>query len=196
MAITEITAAKLGKKKSGWRWDKKRELFVSFVVDTTFDGERHVRRGFLTEKIAREYLDQLKIQERLKQIGVVSLIKYPTVKKLFNIHYSKLEWNKARSSARRVFDKFLDLLPKNVMLDELKRKHFKEYVEIRLDDGIKTESANREMTMISAAIHKAGDYFAELESWQMPKFYRPRFPIQGAAESSPEMSAGNCLNFF
>lgn len=175
MAITEITAKTLGKKKSGWRFDKKRELFVTFAVDTTFDGTRHVKRGFLTERAAQDYIDQLKVQERLKRIGVVSLVKYPTVKKLFDTHYSKLEAKKARTTAHRVFDKFCATLPSKTKtkLDELKRKHFKDYIETRIGEGIKAESANREMTIISAAIHKAGDYFAELENWRVPKIYRP-----------------------
>lgn len=195
MAIKEITAKTVGKKKSGWRFDKKRELFVTWMVDTTFDGSRHVRRGFLTERAASDYLDQLKVQDRLKQIGVVELIKYPTVKKLFDIHRSKLESGKARSSARRVFDKFITLLPKNTTLDELKRKHFKDFIEQRIGDGIKPESANREMTMISAAIHKAGDYFAELENWQMPKIYRPPISDAGRSRVITKDERGKLLEF-
>ena len=179
MAITEITAEKLGKKKSGWRWDKKRELFVSFVVDTTFAGARHVRRGFLTEKAAGEYFDQLKVQERLKEIGVVSLVKYPTVKKLFDIHLSKFPPEKSKAIPLRVFKTFTSLLPSNAKTDELKRKHFKDYAELRLSQGVVAETVNREITEISAAIHKAGDYFAELENWQIPKIYRPTVSDEG-----------------
>lgn len=179
--ISEITAKKLGKKKAGWRWDKKRELFVTFQVDTTFAGTRHVRRGFLTERKAQDYIDQLKIQQRLKEIGVVELIKYPTVKKLFDVHCPKIESEKARVTARRVFDKFLTLVPKNIRLDELKRKHFKDYVDVRLSEGVKAETAHREITDVSSALHKAGDYFENLENWNVPGklIYRPSVSDEG-----------------
>ena len=175
MAITELTQKSLGKKKSGWRWDKKRELWVTWILDTTFDGARHVKRGFLTERAADDYLKQLKIQERLKQIGVVSLIKYPTVKKLFDVHCPKIEVSRARVTARRVFDKFLTVIPKNIRLDELRRKHFKDYVDARLASGVTAQTAHREVTEISSALHKAGDYFETLENWNVPEklIYRP-----------------------
>ena len=44
MAIKEITSKALGKAKSGWRWDKKRELFVTFQVDTQFNGNKFLKR--------------------------------------------------------------------------------------------------------------------------------------------------------
>lgn len=179
MAIQELTTKTLGKKKSGWRWDKKREIWITWMVDTTFDGARHVKRGFLTEKAAGTYLDQLKIQERLKQIGVVSLVKYPTVKKLFVIHLDKIKSKKSSVAANRAYTKFLALLPSNFKIDELKRKHFKDYVDLRLADGVKPETANREITDISAALHKAGEYFAELENWTLPKIYRPTINDSG-----------------
>jgi len=173
MAIKEITALAVGKKKSGWRYDKRRELFVTWMVDTSFDGARHVKRGFLTERKAEDYLEQLKVQERLKQIGVINLVKYPTARKLFDIHLAKIESDRARTTARRVFRSFLSLLPNNIRLDELKRKHFKDYADTRLAERVKPETAHREITEISSALHKAGDYFAELESWTAPKIYRP-----------------------
>lgn len=197
MAISEITATELGKKKSGWRWDKKREVYVTFQVDTTFDGTRHVRRGFLTEKKAGEYLDQLKIQERLKQIGVVSLVKYPTVKKLFDVHCSKIKLPRAKTTARRVFDRFLSLMPKNIRLDELKRKHFKDYVDLRLGENVKAETAHREITDVSSALHKAGDYFENLENWTVPEklIYRPGISDEGRDRIISRDERSSLLNY-
>lgn len=194
MAISEISTKILGKKKSGWRFDKKRELFVTWSVDTTFDGARHVRRGFLTKSDAEDYLDQLKVQERLKQIGVVNLIKFPTVKKLLDVHLSKLS-GKAETSARRVFKKFLGSLPKGIKLDELKRKHFKDFVELRISEGLKAESANREITDLSSALHKAGEYFAELENWQVPKIYRPPINDEGRERVITRDEQSSLLNY-
>lgn len=72
--IKEITCKTLGKTKTGWRFDRKRRLFITFQVDTTFDGERHVRRGFTTRAAAKDYLDKLKTQDRLIKIGYVKTV--------------------------------------------------------------------------------------------------------------------------
>lgn len=174
MGIKELTAETLGKKKTTeWRFDKKRELWVTYQARGEFDGAPHVRRGFKTAKAAADYLASLKVQSRLKQIGVVDLIKFPTVKKLFAVHLSKHDSKKSRTAANRAFTKFLSLLPANFKINELKRKHFKDFVDLRFKEGVKPETADREITDISAALHKAGEYFAELENWTVPKIYRP-----------------------
>lgn len=72
--IKEITTKTLGKTKTGWRFDRKRQLWVTFVIDTTFNGVRHVRRGFLTRRAAKDYLEQLKTQDRLIKIGYVQTV--------------------------------------------------------------------------------------------------------------------------
>lgn len=177
MAIRELTQKTLGKKKSGWHFDKRRQIWVTWQVDTFFNGTRLVRRGFRSESEARDYLAQLKTQERLKELGVVRFIKYPTVRELLDAHFATIENSKGKITARRVFAKFLSVLPKNIALDELRRKHFKDYCDARIAEGVKAESANREITDISAAIHKAGDYFENLENWSVPDnlIYRPVF---------------------
>lgn len=183
MGIKELTAVKLGKKKkSDWRFDKKRELWVTWQVRAEFDGVPHVRRGFLTEADAKDYLKQLGTQERLKKIGVVDLIKFPTVKKLFDRHLDTFASKRAKTQANRVYKKFLSLLkPKNLKINELKRKHFKDYADARLAEGVKPETVDREITDISAAIHKAGDYFENLENWSVPDklIYRPAVADEG-----------------
>ncbi len=72
--IKEITCKTLGKTKTGWRFDRTRRLWITFVVDTTFNGKRHVRRGFLTKGAARDYMEKLKTQDRLIKIGYVKTV--------------------------------------------------------------------------------------------------------------------------
>lgn len=50
-------------------------------------------------------------------------------------------------------------------------------MDLRINEGIKAESANREITELSSAIHKAGDYFENLENRTVPAklIYRPKF---------------------
>lgn len=176
--IKELTKKTLGKSKAGWTWDKKRKLFYTFQIDTEIGGARHIRRGFRSEQAAIDYLDKLAMQKKLKEIGVVQIIKFPKVKDLFQRHRKTIESARAQTTFDRVTKSFLSLLPsQNITLDELKRKHFKDFADNRIKEGIKAESANREITDISAAIHKAGDYFENLENWSVPEklIYRPVF---------------------
>ncbi len=178
MAVKELTKETLGKTKSGWTWDKKRGVWSTWQVDTHFNGERHIRRGFKSKKETEDYLAQLKMQEKLKDIGVIKLLKFPKVKDLLDKHSATLETPKAISATARIFPKFISILPSpHLTIDELKRKHFKDFADIRIAEGIKAESANREIGEISAAIHKAGDYYENLENWTIPGnlIYRPSF---------------------
>lgn len=178
MAIKQLTKKVLGKSKSGWVWDRKRELWFTYQIDTTFLGERYVRRGFRSEQEAKNHLKALDEQERLKEIGAIQILKFPRVKELFDRHRRQLATKKAQTTFDRVTEKFLLVLPSpNFTLDELRRKHFKDFCDLRVSEGIKAESANREITEISAAIHKAGDYFENLENWSVPGnlIYRPKF---------------------
>ncbi len=150
MAITEITAKTLGKKKSGWRFDRKRELYVTFAVDTTFDGARHVKRGFLTERAAQDYIDQLKIQDRLKQIGVREPIKYPRLKELFEKRLKDIDNYHERTRAMRVFKKFLKIAGKDITIDKITKNHYKQFADARL----KELSKNRKTRSESKAIKR------------------------------------------
>lgn len=181
MAITELTAAKLGKKKAGWRWDKKRELWVTWIVDTTFDGSRHVKRGFLTEKKAGEYLDQLKVQERLKQIGVAPPVKYPTVRELFEKRLGDIENEAERIRAVRVFKKFLKLAGASSTIDKITKNHYKQFADARLrelaaksKDAARREShkktVNREINPIARAFSSVRDYYNL--KWIKPEVFK------------------------
>ena len=72
--IKKIEVKTLGKNKIGWRFDMKRRLYITFQVDTTFNGSRHVRRGFPSKKAALDYLEELKTQDRLIKIGYVKTL--------------------------------------------------------------------------------------------------------------------------
>lgn len=178
MAIKELTKETLGKSKAGWHWDRKRSRWVTWEIITVFCGKRHQRRGFRSRIEAEKYLETLDVQERLKEIGYAETIKFPPVSELFRRHRETLETKKQQTTFDRVTKKFLKLLKMpNATLDELRRKHFKDFADTRISEGIRAESANREITELSAAIHKAGDYFENLENWSVPEklIYRPPF---------------------
>ena len=181
MAINEITAKTLGKKKDGWRFDKKRELFVSFVVDTTFDGARHVKRGFLTEREAKEYLAQLKVQDRLRQIGVAAPVKFPLVADLFAKRLTDIETPSEEKRARRVFAQFLKLVGKRATVDEITKNDYKRFAEMRIaelnakiNDESRIEShrktVNREINPIAKAFSSVRDYYNL--KWIKPEVFK------------------------
>jgi hypothetical protein len=79
----------------------------------------------------------------------VKPMKFPTVKALLDAHYKTLKSKKARTTADRAFKKFLAAIPSGITLDKLRRKHFKDFCDARIAEGIKEESAAREITEIS-----------------------------------------------
>lgn len=188
--ITEITAKTLGKKKSGWRFDKRRELYVSYSIDTTFDGKRKVKRGFLTEKAAQEYIDQLKVQERLIRIGVSEPVKYPLVKELFEKRFADIENSAERLRAARVFKKFLKICGKDASVDKITKNHFKQFADQRLaelksksKDANRVEShkktVNREINPLARAFSSVRDYYNL--KWIKPEVYK--FPVSSGGRT-------------
>ncbi len=179
MAIKLLTKKTLGKSKAGWRWDKKRELWVTYQLDTEFNGKRHVRRGFRTEKAAQDYHEQLKTQDRLIEIGYAQPIKFPSAAELFEKHTAAAETRNEKLRRKRVFKMFLKLLPPNATIDEIERKHFKDYADRRIESGVKPETADREITPISSALTNAKNYYTGLDRWVSPVIYRPPVPNEG-----------------
>ena len=93
--IKEITCQTLGKTKTGWRFDRTRQLWITFSVDTTFDGKRHVRRGFATKAAARDYLEKLKTQDQSIKIVYVKMFKACSIcEQSFQVKPSNFEWRK------------------------------------------------------------------------------------------------------
>lgn len=168
MAIKKITSER---QKRGWRFDGT--LYYTYRIDYYLNGKRLRESGFPTKKNAETYLDALKMKYKYNKRGLTSPVSTNrTVVEIFETHLNKIENARAQKTALRIYQKFLSLLSVST-LNELRRKHFKDYCDTRIADGVKPETANREMTYISTALYKAGDYFAELEDWQVPKIYRP-----------------------
>lgn len=171
--IKELTKKTLGKSKSGWLWDRKREVFFTFQIDTQFNGERFIKRGFRSEESAKDYIENLKTQERLKEIGFSMPVKFPTAKEAFDKHLENLDSNAERIRAKRVYEAFLDILPKNARIDDIRRDHFKKFSAAKLKTGVKADTVRRDITPIVSALRAARDYFPALDKWIPPPSYRP-----------------------
>lgn len=181
--IRKITSEKDESNKAGWTFDKKAQVWFTWEVDVTQRGKRIRQRGFSTEKKAKDFADDLKMKKKLTEFGIIQPEKLPTVEALFARHLETITHPKLKPNARRTFEMFLSCLPRNLTLTDLRKAHFREYCDKRLSDqrqdkvkgvsGVKPSTVRRELIFVSAAIHKAGDYFPQCENWNPPKVIMP-----------------------
>jgi integrase len=171
MGIKEITKESLGKTKAGWTWCKKRQLFSTWQIDTIFNSERHVRRGFPTEQKAKDYLEQLEMQEKLQSIGVLEIVKYPTIKDLFEKRLKDIENKSEKVRARRVFRTFESLLKPATTIDQITKSDYKNYADFRLSQNVEKSSINREINPISKAFSSVPEYYP-IKKWIKPQVFK------------------------
>ena len=66
-------------------------------------------------------------------------------------------------------------MPENLQITDLTTAHLKEFLNVRQLDkttrktAVAPQTVNREMVVIASTLHKAAEFFSELESWVCPK---------------------------
>lgn len=173
MSIKRVERDGLEKFKPGWKRDRRTGAWYTYQVDYYEKGVRKRKRGFHSEQEAKEWLYEKATSERLEAIGLSPVTGglMPTVRELFERKMSEEMTVRDRTFARRVLGTFVEMLPQDFPLGALRRKHFKDYIDLRVSQGVKPETANREMTVIAGTVNRAADWFAELEDWTPPKKY-------------------------
>lgn len=78
--------------------------------------------------------------------------------------------------ATRVLRGWLDLLPAGIKIEQVFSDDIRKWVDKRTADGQSPGSIDRELNIISAALHSARDHFRTLSQWIPPKIPRPKLP--------------------
>lgn len=104
----------------------------------------------------------------------------PLLSELIEAKLARIDRRHEFVRARRVFATWAGMLPAEIRIDEVKTASIAKYIEHRLADKLAPASINREVNIIAAALHSAGDYFPELEQWRPPKI--PRLKAQSRRE--------------
>lgn len=177
------------KAKPGWRWDERKKQYASWGYEfwekdasKKYGRRRVTEHGFATRELADRALARIKIDEKRRKHGFVEPPE--TRIKLFDLCQRRLETienEKEQIRAHTVLQRWLDLLPDNLSLSDVKTSDIRLYIEARAGDKTKrtgkppkASSVNREITIIAATLHAAKELFPELEDWTVPEISRPK----------------------
>lgn len=130
-----------------------------------------------TRKELDELVEEIRVQERRDKRKLPTVKHYPTVEKLFEMYLAELIKagnRKKRNRFERASAQLVELLPAGIKINELKKGHFKPFIDARLAQKnelsgttILSETVNKDLSSISAAIKKAEYYFPALEGEQI-----------------------------
>lgn len=114
----------------------------------------------------------LQLAERQAKYGIQPTADRPLLRELVEAKLSRITRRPEFVRARRVFLTWSALLPADIRIDEIKTASIFKYIERRQEDGTSPASINREVNIIAAALHSAGEYFPEMEQWKAPRIPR------------------------
>ena len=178
MAVRKVF---VDRKRNGYTYDAKTGKYFSYKIDLRLaDGSRIREKGFKTRADAENAINQIKAREKAGKFGLPQAAKPITLKQLFAARLADLPRGTEKTRAERVFAYFLELLPVGFLINELETSHLKKYIAARQNDKKKNGSPiagstiKREMKPIASALHKAGEYFAELKDWICPAIPSPK----------------------
>lgn len=174
MSIRKVERETLDKFKPGWKRNPKTGLWYTYEVDylDPETGVRRRRRGFHSEQEAQKFVHDLGISLEMRRLGLVAKnTDFPFLRDVLQRAIGDLPSRRAKVRATTVFRSFLGVLPDAMTCGMLRTKHYKDYAESRLRDGVRPETVNRESAMVMAALKKAHLNFPQLEDWSPPKGY-------------------------
>ena len=127
---------------------------------------------FETRKQAEEVLSGLRAEERKVKFGLAPLINRPLLEDLITARIPTLAEKAERAKATRVLSLWLTLLDPKIKIDEIDTPQIRLYIKKRQEDERASATINRELTIIGATLHQAGEFFPELKQWKCPKIPR------------------------
>jgi len=162
------------RKRVGWKYDPRQGKFYSWGFDIRLpDGRRKREPGFLNKADAEAAVARIRLVEKEARYGFTA----PEPVALSDVCAKKVEQTANRREkvrAERVLKYLVEELPANFSVTNLLTSHLQNVVERRTRDGLKPQSIDRELNIISAALQAAPDYFPALKNWTVPKIPRPK----------------------
>jgi integrase len=129
---------------------------------------------FESRKAASDAVTRLKMGEKDAKYSIKKEV-FPALADVLQAGVNRLVSKKERTRAATIFNRWIELIGKNIKIDELRREHLKLYVDERrgqIADG----SINRELNNIASALHNAHHDYQMLEDWVCPRI--PRLKVK------------------
>lgn len=174
--MAKITRVELTRKQPGSTYDKKVNKYITYRVSVRIGGKRIRQSGFTSRKAAETYVDSLRTKKAYSRLGMKSPANGSVrLEAFFNKRHDQITNHAEQVRARRIFDYFIELTG-NLHLNELRGSHIQIFTNARLNDGVKAETVNREINLLSGAFSRASQLFPEeLEDFERPQIPRPKF---------------------
>lgn len=191
-----ITRTELNRKQSGSTWDPKSKKYVTYKINVRVNGRRYRQSGFATRKKAEEFVDALKLKKAFRKAGIQAPVGTIRIEQLLDKRRSLITNQAEKQRAARIFEYFLDQHG-NPEVNEVRSSHFQHFINARINDGVKPETVNREINLLSAAFRRAPEMFPdELEEYEPPKIPRPRFKRKRREKIITEKEKDRILKWF
>jgi integrase len=193
MAIRPVEFTREHKK---CRFDQKTKTWKGFEVDVYVlerRGGKLKRKRIIypTKGEAEKAETRLKTRTQNIRLGIYEKsddgeeTKIISLKQLFDRHLETIRERKKKELSKRVTEYFMNLpdIGASFPVSELTTADLKRYELARSKETVKgarnsfvqPQTIDRELTVLSAALKKAAEYFSELEDWTPPRIPRPTF---------------------
>lgn len=163
-------------KKEHLRYDSTAKKWVGYQIDARFGGKRH-RDTFATKKEAENFITALRTKRVHIKAGLpVPIDRKISLKQLLAARLKKITNEKEIVRATRIFAEFESVFNYPPDVEDVRTPHFQLFTNKRTDTGVKAETVNREITVLSTAFRQAASLFPEeLENYEPPRIPRPSF---------------------
>lgn len=169
----KIKPATSKKKRAGYRYDSKKNIYVTYKIDGQIDGKRFRQGGFLTRKSAEDFIDAARLRKKYKRAGIKHVTESPRLSELLEKRLSKINTHAERVRGERIFSIFQSLFIGDPRVTEVSSGDFQLFINAR---DVKPETINRELNLLSKAFSDGSALFPkELEGYEPPKVPRPKF---------------------
>lgn len=173
--MAKIIRVELNRKQPNSTYDPKTGKYVTYKINVRVGGRRYRQSGFATRKAAETYIDGLLLRRTFTRAGIKTAGGQVRLEAFLNRRCEQITNRAEQVRAERIFPYFVDLTG-SIWLHELRSSHIQIFINARLNDGVKAETVNREINLLSGALSRASQLFPEeLEDYEMPKIPRPKF---------------------
>lgn len=164
------------REKKHWKYDAKKKLYWSYGFDIRLaDGYRKREAGFMSEADAVAVVGRIRQTEKDLKYGFTPASSQPPLHELIERRLASIQNPQEKVRSTRIFGDLISLLPEGIKVTELKTTHLQLFVEKRLKDGVKPQSADRELHSIAACLNAARMLFPQLEQWTSPRIPHPKY---------------------
>lgn len=164
------------KEMPGWKRDPETGQLWSWGYDIRLRNPKRRAResGFATRGDAEAAVGRIRQLEKESKHGFISAASAPTFDELVKRRLASIHNPRERARSTRILGDLAKVLPARIKVTELSSEHLQLFVERRLSDGLKSQSVNRELNSVMAALNSARKLFGRLAQWTPPAAPRPK----------------------